>query len=380
MPRDFELDSLRREEEQAFTRKQEAFRAYDEARKRADAAYEAMASAREERNRAQAEMNGEYEELQRTNAEHDEIWDEYGRIRDENNSQIESLKYEADSEYQQMHYCFENASSEYEYGDKAMASTYSQEGHQHKGRLAELNAQIRELGAAVKAAKADAQWRAPKVDSSAFRSAKQAYQEAKARYVALKEEFNRLKAYCDRLHDEFVLAKAAHENKKQRFQARLAEVKARKACEREQILDQADIHGSERGDAKIVKKSDGTIQIYSGGFASGDGLGHGHTAISKDGKVTYRRKAFAEHGKQNFVNEVINENGRYEGTFNGRPAIIRVTDAGNSNQMQVFYGGEGTPDGPGHNHVNIINGRLQFWREDGEEIYMDEKDGQFNNL
>ena len=303
MPKDCELDRLKVELDETFAYKQETYRAYDQARKAADVAYQAMSDARDSLNCARSEMNEAYEELQRQNAAHDEIWNEYGRIRDENNSEIESLKYEADSEYQQMKSCFESASSEYEYGDRAMASEYSQEGHAHKERLAELNERIRELGQAVKDAKNDAMWRAPKVDSSAFKTAKSYFQSAKTRFDELKEEFERLKRERVCYLDKFELAKACHESAKNAFQERLAEVKAENARERERILDKAGVKWSERDDAKIVKKDDGTTQVYHGGLGSGDGLGHGHTALDRDGNRTYDRDAFAEHGSQNYVDD-----------------------------------------------------------------------------
>lgn len=299
MLKDYELDCLKSELDEAFAHKQEAYRVYDEARKKTDSVYAAMFDARDALNRARAEMNDAYEEFQRAKSASREVWDEYGRIRDYNNSEIESLKYEADSEYQDMRTCFESASSEYEYGDRAMASEYSQQGHVHKDRLAELNARIRELGQEVKQAKENAQWRAPKVDDFVFKFAQRAFQDAKARYESLRAEFDQLKTQRDYLHDQFELAKACHENAKENFQKRLAEVKAKK--EREQILNRAGVGYYERGDAKIVKKADGTTQVYHGGLGSGDGLGHGHTALDKSGKKTYDRGAFEEHGGQNFI-------------------------------------------------------------------------------
>ena len=89
-----------------------------------------MKSAWQERSSAREEMNREYEEMQRSSEHYREVWDGYSRIRDSNNSRIESLKWEADREHQEMISCFDRASFEYEYGDKSMAPVYSQEGHE----------------------------------------------------------------------------------------------------------------------------------------------------------------------------------------------------------------------------------------------------------
>lgn len=75
--------------------------------------------------------------------------------------------------------CFDQASSAYEYGDKSMAPIYSQEGHEHKDRRDELNAEISELAREVKEARQDAECRAPKTDSLAFHSAQDAFNRAK---------------------------------------------------------------------------------------------------------------------------------------------------------------------------------------------------------
>ncbi|MBR2658396.1 putative nuclear RNA export factor SDE5 [Candidatus Saccharibacteria bacterium] len=159
MPRDYELDRIKAQEQAAFQRKQSAWASYKSAKDRADYAYEEMQSAWDERVRARNEMNREFEQMQAEKAAHDDVWDEYGRIRDSNNMRIDYLRQEADSEHQAMQRCFEQASYEYEYGDRAMASVYSQEGHEHKDRRDELNYEISALCNEVKEAKQNAQWR-----------------------------------------------------------------------------------------------------------------------------------------------------------------------------------------------------------------------------
>lgn len=379
MSRNYELDNLKSREQDAFQRKQAAFQRYANVRDRCNEAHDAMQAAWEERCSAREEMNREYEEMQRSSEHYREVWDEYGRIRDENNSRIESLKWEADREHQEMCSCFDQASSEYEYGDKSMAPIYSQEGHDHKERRDELNAEISELAREVKDARRDAEYRAPKTDSSAFHRAKDVFERAKSSHESAQAEFKRLKAERDRLKAEFDSAQEEHTRLKEEFQRKLEEVKANNKRERERTLDKAGVRWSERSTAKIVKKADGTVQVYHGGIGDGDGYGHGHTALDQFGNKTYDRDAFAAHGSQNYADSSLRD-GTYRGTFDGRPAVIKVSDAGNSDQIQIFYGGKGSPDGPGHNHVNYVNGKLQFWREHGETLYQDDKRGQINNL
>lgn len=375
MSRNSELDRLKAEQEAAFQHKQEAFQNYIHARDCANASHDAMQKAWEERVCAREKMNREFENRKSALAHHDSIWERYGRIRDYNNSQIESLKRDADFEHHAMQDCFERASAAYESGDKAEAPMLSQEGYEHRERRNELNAEISELAQKVKSERMYAESNAPRVDSSAFEDAKSEFEKAKSLHESAQAEFKHLKAERDRLKNVFDSLQDEFIRCQESFQRKLKEIKD----ERNKILDKAKVREIDRQDAKIVEKVDGTVQVYHGGIGKGDGFGHGHTALDCFGNVTYDRDAFSEHGSQNFTDAPL-KNGVYHGTFDNQPAIIKISDAGNSNQMQVYYGGKGSPDGPGHNHINVINDKLQFWRENGEVIYQDDKNNQINNL
>ncbi len=368
MSRNYELDNLKSREQDAFRRKQAAFQKYADARDRCNEAHDTMESAWNERYSTREEMNREFERKQQAWEHYRSIWDEYGRIKESNSSRIDRLRNEADYEHRAMQDAFEQASSEYEYGDKSMAPYYSQQGREHKERRNELNAEVSQLCQEIKDAKARAEWSASKPDETAFQSAKARFESAKAHHESAQATFKRLKAERDRLKAEFDSAQKEHTRLKEEFQRKLGEVKVNNKRERERTLDKAGVRWSERADAKIVKKSDGTVQIYHGGIGDGDGYGHGHTALDQFGNKIYDRDAFAEHGSQNYTDSSLRD-GTYHDTFDGRPAVIKVSDAGNSDQIQIFYGGKGSPDGPEHNHVNYVNGKLQFWREHGETLY-----------
>ncbi len=379
MSRNYELDNLKSREQDAFRRKQAAFQKYADARDRCNEAHDAMESAWNERCSTREEMNREFERKQQAWEHYRSVWDEYGRIKESNSSRIDQLRNEADYEHRAMQDAFEQASSEYEYGDKSMAPYYSQQGREHKERRNELNAEVSQLCQEIKDAKARAEWSASKPDETAFQSAKARFESAKAHHESAQATFKRLKAERDRLKAEFDSVQKEHTRLKEEFQRKLGEVKANNKRERERTLDKAGVRWSERADAKIVKKPDGTVQVYHGGIGDGDGYGHGHTALDQFGNKTYNRDAFAKHGSQNYTDSSLRD-GTYHGTFDGRPAVIKVSDAGNSDQIQIFYGGKGSPDGPEHNHVNYVNGKLQFWREHGETLYRDDKKDQINNL
>lgn len=303
MPRSYELDLLKSVEQDAFERKQRAWETYADLRERCKDAHDAMEAAWQERVSVREEMNHEYENMQQMRDQSKQVWDEYGRIRDSNNYEIERLRTEADSEHQQMIDCFERASECYEYGNRAEAPYWSQQGHDHKERRDELNEEVRRLCEEVKSAKQDAELRAPKVDASAFHQAKADFEGAKARHETAQSEFKRLKSERDQAKAEFDSAQAAYIRAKEAFQKKLEEVKASNQRERDMVLDKAGVRYSERKDAKIVKKPDGTTQVYHGGVGSGDGVGHGHTTLDQFGRKTYDRGAFEEHGGQNFTDD-----------------------------------------------------------------------------
>ena len=363
MSRNYELDSLKSREQDAFQRKQAAFQRYADARDRCKEAHDVMQTAWEERVGAKEKMNREWEEMRRTSENYREVWDEYGRIRDQNNYEIERLRAEADSEHQQMIDCFERASSCYEFGDKSEAPYWSSQGHDHKDRRDSINEEVSRLCQEVKSARQNAEWRAPKTDSSAFHRAKEVFERAKSRHESAQAEFKRLKAERDRLKDAFDSLQAEHTRLKEEFQRKLEEVKLANKRERDKTLDKAGVRWSERNDAKIVKKTDGTTQVYHGGLGKGDGLGHGHTTLDQFGNKTYDRDAFAEHGSQNYIDA-------QHGTFGGKPAKVYPDKRKNHEGWQnVLYSDKGnfTP-GESHGHI-LVNeaGGVVMWRDEGQE-------------
>ena len=278
MSRNQELDRIRTEEQNAFSRKQEVFQRYASAKNSASKAYEAMQKAWEKRSIAREKMNEEFAKMQASSTHYREIWDEYNRIRDRNNALINSLRNDASSEHAEMQRSFDRASYEYQYGSKSMAPVYSNEGREHKSRRDELNREISELCREVKEAKQNAEARAPKTDSSAFKSAKARFEQTKTEHEIAEREFKKLKSRRDLLKSEFDSAQAEHKRLKDKFAQKLEEIKARNQRERDQVLDRAGVSHFDRKDAKIVKKADGTTQIYQGGVGKGDGSGPGHTA------------------------------------------------------------------------------------------------------
>ena len=361
--RNQDLDALKTREQEAFSLKQNAWKKYDETKTRCSELHDAMQSAWNERVSARDVMNREYEAMQNDNNNYRAVWDEYGRIRDYNNAKIEGLRSEADYEHREMIRCFDQASSCYQYGDKSEAPYWSEQGHSHKNLRDQLNCQISELCREVKAAKQNAEMRANKTNSSAFHRAKEAFNDAKNKHEAFQTGFKRLKAERDQFKLEFHRAEAEHRKLKEQFQRKLDEIKTNNRREREETLDKAGVSLFERSDAKIVKKSDGTIQVYHGGIGSGDGYGHGHTALDQFGNKTYDRDAFAEHGKQNYVD---NEDGSWSFRLWRQAAKGYANKKDPDHFTDILYGGsKGNIKGDGHGHMIVENstGDIVFHRD-----------------
>lgn len=305
-----ELDRLKKEQQSLFEQKQAAFQRFASIRDQANSAHDVMQSAWDERVRAREEMNSEFEARKSAFVHRDSVWDEYSRIRDCNNSRIESLKYEADSEHRAMQDCFDRASDAYQYGDKSEAPMLSQEGHEHQDRRNELNAEISELAREVKQAKANAEASAPRVDPSAFNRAKSVFESAKARHESAQAEFKRLKAQRDSAKMEFDQLQTRFKQAQAAFQRKLDEIKGNRIAVKQQAVDKVNmalVHEKGGGfvlgsifghDAKIRPRRDnsGLIDVFYGGLnAAGDGIGHGHAVIDRDGNVTYLRDAWQDH-------------------------------------------------------------------------------------
>lgn len=319
MSRNPELDKLKAEQQSLFEQKQAAFQRFKDLQERTNVAYDAMQLAWAERTRAREHMNREFETRRSAYFYRDSIWDEYGRIRDYNSSRIESLKHEADAEHRAMQDCFEQASNAYQYGDRSEAPYYSQQGHEHKERRDELNAEISRLAREIKQARANAEALAPKVSSHAFNSAKSAFESAKARHESAQAEFKRLKAMRDSAKADFDRLQAQFKQAQAVFKRKLEEVKSERASKKQQSIDKVNMAlvksnahylGTLFGqNAKVVPHSDGTTHVFFGGLnAAGDGTGHGHAVIDCDGNVTYLRDAWQDH------DDYLIDNARKRGT------------------------------------------------------------------
>lgn len=301
MPRSTELDSLFARKQEAFVRKQAAFQKYIDAKNRANEAHDRMQLAWDRRVTAREEMNREYNSMQQSKGSRDAIWADFNRVRQGNSSRIEQLRQEADMEHEMMKNCFDSASAAYSYGNKADAPMYSSEGHAHKERRDYLNAEVGRLIQEINNAKASAKWQTSGSHGNSFQSAKSNFNNAKMLHESAEAEFKNAKAERDAYKAEFDSAQAEFERLKNECQRKLNEIKANNQKERDRILDKAGVGYLNRQDAKIVKKADGTTQVYHGGLGSGDGFGHGHVALDQSGNKTYSRDAFEKHGSQNYV-------------------------------------------------------------------------------
>lgn len=304
MDRSQELDRLKIEKQVAFERQRAAYDEYKAARDKTDQAYDKMDEAWKGLEKARERQNEEFEKRDRAFKAKDEVWAKYQEARNELNARIDVLRAESDAEHAEMQECFRLANEAYESGNKDDAPVWSNKGYEHQGRRNALNLEVKDLVQKIRAAREHAKKEAPEVDSTAFYEAKEEFEQAKELHEEARTEFRSQKEKRDLLKIEFDQLKLEFETIKSVYQETLEEMKADKQREREEILNQAGVIGQAREGAKIVKKDDGTIQVYHSGIGGADGYGHGHIALDETGQIIYEREAFGMHGSQNFKDEV----------------------------------------------------------------------------
>lgn len=226
MPRNPELDLLHEQAQRAFEAKQAKFAELKIAREQTNAAYASLQLVRSEHDSAFAEMKRLREELDESSRNYDAVWGEYARLKESLSSRIDSLKAEANEEHRMMSECFDQASNEYEYGDRGLASSYSQDGHAHKANRDALNEEVSELCRELKAAREDAQWRAPKTDSSEYRAAKARFDQVKSRLDEARRVFDAARDRRDLLQAAFDNLNEEHKRLQAEFKRKLDAVKA----------------------------------------------------------------------------------------------------------------------------------------------------------
>ncbi len=305
MTRNSELARLKELKQEAFRKKQETYRKFIDLSSQTNDAYDEMQQLWGVCCSTHEEMQSEYDSMKACSENYQAIWSQYSSVRELNNSRIQQLRYDADSEHQSMISAFEQASYEYQYGDKSMASVYSEQGRSHRNRRDELNHEVQYLIQEIRAAKEYAELHASKTDSSAFRRAKELYMQAKKEHQEALLRFKKLKEERKRFKADFDAAQSVFLERREDYNNCLKGYKVQEKIRREGILDKAGIGILERDNAKIVEKPDGTVQIYHGGIGEGDGIGHGHTVIDSFGKKTYAREAFEEHGRHNYTDPAL---------------------------------------------------------------------------
>lgn len=54
-------------------------------------------------------------------------------------------------------------------------------------------------------------------------------------------------------------------------------------------------------------------------------------------------------------------------SYDGEPAVVTEGNTGRSARLDMYYGGQGSPDGEGHGHVVSNDGEnVNYWREPGQ--------------
>jgi len=224
----YELDRARAKEEAALKNKHTAWDAYNDVRELTDKAHDTLQSVGKAKREAKDKMNTEYDLIKFYDEAEKQAWEEYRKTRNYLNSLIEPIRAEADAEHHAMQECFAKAADEYNLGNKAKASEYSQEGHKHKERRNELNSEVGRLCHEIVEAKKKAQEQSAMTNKSAFMAAKSEYNHMKECYDEAYAEYRRLRDEREDLRCEYEFAEQTHEQVKENLQKLIEEEAAEK--------------------------------------------------------------------------------------------------------------------------------------------------------
>ena len=307
---------------------------------------------------ARDKMNRAFEAKQGAFTAQEQAWQDCQSVNERNGPRIERLNSDQERAYQNMKTAFDRASSAHGSHDGASAKAYAEEGHNYKAEAQRYVEERRRLVEECKGAR------------TRHEPYKKTFNEAKIAFGRTKDEHEQAKAAHERANDEFKRAKIDFDSAAKAFQARLAELKSEYSKKKENnraIAAKAGIPYQYRDNVYVLENPDGTVNIYFGGMDKPDGFGHGHYAMNSTGKVIYKRLPLESHGSHNYELS----NGVYFGLYKGKPAKINVSDWGNSNHFDIYYGGKDTPDGTGHSNISVIKDNIRYWR-DGNDIIIDD--------
>lgn len=365
-----QYERLKARHDEAYSRKQQAYREQQTAWQNYQSIRDATSRAFETMQSARAEMEQSWTQLQSVRERNDCSWSEYKQTLSRNNAQIDRLKDAADQAHCNMREAFDSASRAYDSHDGAAAKSYAEDGHSYQAERDRLNAEVRALIEENKTAR----FSAGAYDSE-VQQAKEIHARAHDRFIAARTEFRRLKDRQDQAKTEQKRAANNFHEAKNNFQQAKDDLDAFKAKQhedkrihqqdKEALAAKAGIPRQYWKDLVIRKGKNGSINIYFGGSGSGDGTGHGHVSLNSSGAVTYTRMPFEPHGAQNFTDYIDSQD--YGGSSLGSSPIKEHDRNDGSGKTDWYYGGSNPEgDGAGHGHVIIRDDQVIYWREPGQ--------------
>jgi len=336
MAKDAELDRLKATQDTAFKNKQSAYQAQQKS-------WDGLVAVKNELNKA-------YEEKQRAYSIQESAWQECQRIRANNGPRIDQLNAMQESAYENMKRAFDDASSAYNRRDGATAKMHSEQGHRYKTESQGYVNERRRLVDEIKRA------------NDRLASLKPDFERAKQRFSDVKSKHDRLKSEHVKLQEIFKRAKNEFDQVSKAFKTRLELVKKEQAFHREadrRLAEKAGVPFTYLDSVKVTRSADGGVNFLFGGYMEPDGLGHGHYATDRFGKLAYQRDPFDPHGSQNYIysdNPRFSQYGDFFGescTYKGYSAVKEsgIDKITGRTTIDVYYGGKGgNPLGKGHGH------------------------------
>lgn len=191
--------------------KRQARDAYVAARDRTAEAYNVVTKAWAERIALNDELGRAYTALSSAIAEKERVWGDYDRLRTQYGSRIQAIRIESTLEHQEALSYSARAKNCFNSNERTNGYAFVRLARLHREKRDALNAEVKQLIAAIKEARIYAEQNAPIVDSSQFQELKARYHQAKKAHLLAEDNFKKLKSERDSLKIAFSKASKARD-------------------------------------------------------------------------------------------------------------------------------------------------------------------------
>ncbi len=318
MARDTELDTLKADMDAAFEQMKATRGLMNTVNERKNSLRYQMNEAFERMNDLHDDMKSAWQDLQSARSYQRRVWESMDHSRDDEyknlTQKIGAAREKADERYSMASDAFKRSKRAYKKHNGELAKECSDkayrlmdECHQYNKEFQNLVERRREVASNQNEAVEQLHGAKAKTDScwSKHESLRSEFLAAKSEWRSLHDKYNAIKTERQNLRDKYYVLKSEFDKKHEAYIHRRNEVQSRRDQRREsdrEIARKADVPSQYLDDVLVKRDTNGTINIYFGGYGAPDGPGHGHCCVNSSGRVIYDRQPGEAHGAQNFTN------------------------------------------------------------------------------